>query len=129
MSAWLIGIMPSMKKGSWPKPSIELNELLDKHVSRFEAEKRKMFGFPCYFVHDNMFAGTFSNMLFARFSEKDRERLDKEGLGRDFEPVKGHKMMEYRVLSNEVLNAPEVLDAWLDRSYSYVSTLKPKKKP
>jgi TfoX/Sxy family transcriptional regulator of competence genes len=120
--------MPSMKKGSWPKPSMELNELLDKHVSRFEAEKRKMFGFPCYFVNGNMFVGTFSNVLFARFSVQDRERLDKQGFGSFFEPVEGRRMMEYRVLSKTVLDDPKFLDTWLDRSYSYVSSLKPKKK-
>ena len=117
-----------MQKGSWPKPSIESIGLLDRHISRFETEKKKMFGFPCYFVHGNMFAGTFSNMLFARFSVQDREHLDKEGLGDYFEPVQGHKMIEYRILSKKVLEDPEALDAWLDRSYSYVSSLKPKKK-
>ena len=117
-----------MKKGSWPKPSMELNELLDKHVSRFDADKRQTFGFPCYFVNGNMFVGTFSNVLFARFSVQDRESLDKGRLGSDFEPVKGHKMTDYRVLSKEVLEVPNVLDAWLDRSYAYVTSLKPKKK-
>jgi TfoX/Sxy family transcriptional regulator of competence genes len=120
--------MPSMQKGSWPKPSIESIELLDRHISRFETEKKKMFGFPCYFVRGNMFAGSFSNMLFARFSVQDREHLDKEGLGDYFEPVQGHKMIEYRILSRKVLEDPEALDTWLDRSYSYVLSLKPKKK-
>jgi len=102
-------------------------ELLARHISRFETEKRKMFGFSCYFVHGNMFAGNFSNMLFARFSVQDRERLDKEGLGGFFEPTKGRKMIEYRTLSKKVLEDPETLDTWLERSYSYVSSLKPKK--
>lgn len=117
-----------MKKGSWPKPSMELTELLDQHVSRFEAEKRKMFGAPCYFVRGNMFAGIFSNVLFARFSIQDRERLDKEQLGEFFEPVQGRRMTEYRTLAKGVLEDPEALDAWLGISYAYVSSLKPKKK-
>jgi TfoX/Sxy family transcriptional regulator of competence genes len=120
--------MPSMKKGSWPKPSIEMMELLDRHVSRFETEKRKMFGFSCYFIHGNMFAGNFSNDLFARFSVRDREQLDKDGFGEIFEPVQGRKMMEYRILSKRMLEDPEAFDAWLEKSYSYVSSLKPKKK-
>jgi TfoX/Sxy family transcriptional regulator of competence genes len=122
---WLISNMSPMKKGSWPKPSIEMMELLARNISRFETEKRKMFGFPCFFVHGNMFAGIFSNVLFARFSVQDRELLDKEGLGEFFEPVKGRRMMEYRTLSKSVLDDQKVLDEWLERSYSYVSTLKP----
>ena len=120
-------IMPSMKKGSWPKPSIESMELLDRHVSRFKTERKKMFGFPCYFVHGNMFAGTFSNTLFARFSVQDRDQLSQEGLGDYFEPVPGHKMIEYRTFSKKLLKNPDALDAWLDKSYSYVSSLRPKK--
>jgi TfoX/Sxy family transcriptional regulator of competence genes len=120
-------VMSSMNKGSWPKPSAEIVELLAKHISRFEAEKRKMFGFSCYFVNGNMFAGNFSDMMFARFSVKDREHLDEVGLGEDFEPVQGRKMIEYRILSKKVLEDPEVLDEWLERSYLYVSSLKPKK--
>jgi TfoX/Sxy family transcriptional regulator of competence genes len=120
--------MPSMKKDQWPKPSLEMGELLDQHISRFDAERRKMFGFPCYFVNGNMFAGTFSDGLFARFSVEDRESLDEEGLGEFFEPVKGRRMTEYRILSKKVLNEPKTFDAWLDRSYSYVSSLEVKKK-
>ncbi len=120
--------MPSMKERSWPKPSKESIELLDRHVSRFAAERRQMFGFPCYFVNGNMFAGTFSNALFARLSEKDREKFDREGLGSIFEPVQGRKMMEYRVLSEKVLENQRSLDSWLESSYAYVSSLKPKRK-
>ncbi len=87
-----------------------------------------MFGFPCYFVNGNMFAGTFSNDLFARLSLKDREKFDKEGLGRVFEPVEGRKMAEYRVLSKKIIEDSQSLDSWLEASYNYVASLKPKKK-
>jgi TfoX/Sxy family transcriptional regulator of competence genes len=117
-----------MKKGSWPKPSVELMELLDRHVSRFEAERKMMFGAPCYFVHGNMFAGIFSNMLFARLSIQDQEQSDKMGLGDFFEPVQGRRMTEYRTLAKQVLEDPDAFDEWLSKSYSYVSSLKPKKK-
>jgi TfoX/Sxy family transcriptional regulator of competence genes len=117
-----------MKKGPWPQPSMEMIDLLDGHISRFAAERRKMFGFPCYFVNGNMFAGTFSSMLFARFSVEDRERLDGEDLGKPFEPVKGRRMTEYRTLSKKVLDEPNDLDKWLERSYAYVSSLEAKKK-
>ena len=120
--------MPSMKGKPWPKPSQESIELLDHHVQRFAAERRQMFGFPCYFVNGNMFAGTFSNVLFARLSVKDRENFDKDGLGNVFEPVPGRKMTEYRVLSKKIIEDPQSLDSWLDSSYNYVASLNPKMK-
>ena len=105
-----------------------LAELLAQHVSAFETEKKMMFGAPCYFVQGNMFTGVFSEVLFARFSTQDRGQIDERHLGSVFEPVEGRKMMEYRTLSKKVLDDPKALDEWLERSYSYVSTLKPKKK-
>ncbi len=117
-----------MKKGTWPKPSMALMELLDQHVSVFVTEKKIMFGAPCYFVQGNMFTGIFSDVLFARFSVQDRAHIDERGIGTVFEPVQGRKMTEYRALSKKVLDDPQALDEWLERSYSYVSTLEPKKK-
>ena len=120
--------MTSIKKTIWPKPSSELIDILDKHMSRFTSEKRNMFGCPCYFINGNMFAGIFSDGLFARFSPRDRDHLDKLGLGADFEPVEGRKMREYRTLTKRVLETPGELDRWLMRAYSYASRLEPKRK-
>lgn len=118
--------MASMKKGTWPKPSEEMGEVLAKHISRFPAQRKMMFGAPCYFVNGNMFAGVFSDKLFARFSEQDRAILVENGMGDVFEPVPGRAMQEYRTLSKGVMDDLRSLDDWLGRSYAYVSTLKPK---
>jgi len=89
-----------------------------------------MFGAPCYFVNGNMFAGAFSDMIFARFSDKDRDQLTKEGLGEDFVPRSGKRMKEYRVFTAKAVGDPSVIDLWLGRSYAYVRSLPPKaKKP
>jgi TfoX/Sxy family transcriptional regulator of competence genes len=77
-----------------------------------------------------MFAGAFSDMIFARFSEEDRDQLTKEGLGEDFVPRPGRRMKEYRVFTAKAVHDPPALDVWLERSYHYVSSLPPKtKKP
>jgi TfoX/Sxy family transcriptional regulator of competence genes len=120
--------MVKMKKGSWPKPSLEMIAILADHMPRFKCEKKQMFGVPCYFVNGNMFTGVFSASIFARYSEEDRGILLREGLGEYFEPVKGRQMKEYRILSRKVIEDPLALDSWLDHSYTYVSSLIPKKK-
>jgi TfoX/Sxy family transcriptional regulator of competence genes len=110
----------------WPQNSAETVTLLDRHVSVFDADRKVMFGAPCYFVNGNMFAGAFSDKIFARFSEKDRDELTEEGLGEDFIPTPGRKMKEYRTLTAKVVGDPNILDLWLGRSYVYVRSL-PKK--
>ncbi len=97
-------------------------------MSKFESERKTMFGCPCYFLNGNMFAGVFSDVLFARFSPRDREILDKQGLGSEFQPVKGRRMKEYRTLSKKILDTPDELDRWLGSSYTYASNLESKKK-
>jgi TfoX/Sxy family transcriptional regulator of competence genes len=119
-------VMASMKKGTWPKHSEEVGEVLVEHISHFPAQRKVMFGAPCYFVNGNMFAGVFSDKLFARFSALDRAVLVENGLGDVFEPVPGRAMREYRTLSKAVMDDQRALDDWLGRSYAYVSTLKPK---
>jgi hypothetical protein len=116
---------PSMK-GKFPVPSQAMADHLAEHVSRFDCEKRKMFGHPCYFIHGNMFAGVFAESIFARFSVEDRGILDSERSGVLFEPVKGRSMKEYRVLTPGILEDPVRFDVWLGRSYDYTSTLPPK---
>jgi len=119
--------MPQMKKGGFPTPSPAMGELLAEHMSAFDCEKRKMFGHPCYFIHGNMFTGVFSDTIFARLSEEDRGRIDREGFGTLFEPVKGRSMKEYRVLSPRVMGDHELFDKWLARSFAYTSSLPEKK--
>jgi TfoX/Sxy family transcriptional regulator of competence genes len=119
--------MPLVKK-TWPKPSVEMIKLLAEHVTRFDSQERKMFGCPCFFVNGNMFAGVFSDSIFARFSSQDRDLLDSEGMGAFFEPRKGRRMTEYRTLTDKVLQTPGGLDDWLARSHAYVTSLEPKKK-
>lgn len=115
--------MKESMKGKFPTPSEAMATLLADHVSIFDCEKRKMFGHPCYFVNGNMFAGVFADSIFARFSEQDRGRLEADGAGKLFEPMKGRSMKEYRVLSPQVLADPVRFDGWLKRSFNYVTSL------
>ncbi|MGD8534446.1 MAG: TfoX/Sxy family protein [Candidatus Aminicenantes bacterium] len=112
---------------TWKKSPPELITLLDKMLLSFDCQKRMMFGYPVYFVNNNMFTGTHQHNVFLRLSESDREEiLSKGDEFSPFEPVKGRIMKEYVVLPDSILNDSRKLQKWLNRSYDYVSSL-PKK--
>lgn len=111
----------------WKKVSTEIAEFIDHELTPFNCDKKKMFGCPVYFVNNNMFAGVQQDNLFIRLSEKDREEifaLNDEV--KSFEPMEGRIMKDYVVLPESVFTQKEFLDQWLNRSYSFVSSLAPK---
>ncbi|HIH44007.1 MAG TPA: TfoX/Sxy family protein [Candidatus Methanoperedenaceae archaeon] len=109
----------------WQKPDEELGRLLEASLASFNVRKKKMFGFPAYFVNDNMLAGVFEDKLFLRMPEKDRQEM--AGGIRPFEPVSGRTMREYVVLPASVYGNPDKLGELLEHSYAYASSLPQKK--
>lgn len=93
------------------------------------AEPRKMFGYSCVFAKGNMFAGLHEGGMVLRLPDEQRaEFLQLKG-SKQFEPMPGRVMREYVVVPKVLLNAPEQLRAWVEKSLTYVSSLpaKPKK--
>jgi TfoX/Sxy family transcriptional regulator of competence genes len=116
-----------MKKGTgWPKASEEKGKRLDELASGLQAEKRKMFGAPVYFVNGNMYAGVFADHIFLRLPEQERERLEASGKAVPFEPVEGRRMKEYVVLDERTLAAQEEARALFEKSHAFVGKLKKK---
>ena len=113
----------------WEKASPELSDFLEFALLDYPCEKKKMFGFPVYFINGNMFAGVHSDNLFIRLSAPDREEIlrtfDEVSI---FEPVEGRKMKEYVVIPDSVMGNPEILKEWMNRSFRYVSALPQKEK-
>jgi len=109
---------------TWKKSPPELIELLDKMLISFDCQRRMMFGYPVYFVNNNMFTGTHQNNVFLRLSESNRkEILSENNEASPFEPVKGRIMKEYVVLPDSILKDSRGLRKWLNRSYDYLSSL------
>ena len=93
------------------------------------AEPRKMFGYSCVFAKGNMFSGLHEAGMVIRLPDEQRaEFLGLKG-AKQFEPMPGRVMREYVVVPKILLNAPEQLRAWVEKSLAYVSSLpaKPKK--
>ena len=93
-----------------------------------EVEQRKMFGYPCAFVHGQMLTGIFQDRIMLRLSEADRATFLKQPGAKPFEPMPGRPMREYVELPPDVLNSPAALKRWIKRGLAYVETLPPKAK-
>jgi TfoX/Sxy family transcriptional regulator of competence genes len=113
----------------WKKTPPELVELLHASVAGIPCRLKPMFGYPVYFINDNMFIGTHQDTLFLRLSEKDRAALLRENHeAHPFEPLPGRVMKDYVVLPDSLYRDKEAFRKWLKRSLAYVGGLPVKKK-
>ena len=113
----------------WKKTSEGLVKFLDDKMAGRKAERRKMFGYPCYFFNGNMFIGTFQEKIILRLGDEDRKiAMDAHKDMNYFEPMPGRKMGQYVVVPKEIREDPAIFDRLLELSVKYVSSLPPKKK-
>src|SRR4030067_3518316 len=110
-----------------PREAVAAFEVATSRLSGLEP--RKMFGYSCVFAKGNMFAGLHEAGMVLRLPDEQRaEFLRLKGAGQ-FEPMPGREMGEDVVVPKVLLNAPEKLGSWVEKSLAYVSSLpaKPKK--
>ena len=111
------------------KPSEELMRFLEEALRGVDCQYRKMFGYPTYFINNNMFAGAHHEGLFLRLSSEDREiAMSEHDEIVPFEPMPGRIMKEYVVIPEHIYTDTEVFSDLLARSVDYVSSLPPKEK-
>jgi TfoX/Sxy family transcriptional regulator of competence genes len=91
-------------------------------------EPRKMFGYSCVFSKGNMFAGLHEVGMVLRLPDEERTEFLRLKGAKQFEPMPGRVMREYVVVPKVLLNAPEQLRAWVEKSLAYVSSLRAKTK-
>lgn len=129
--------MPSLsKKGSkaqppkWQKSPPQLVELFARLQVGLppDAERRKMFGYPCSFVNGQMFAGLHQTNMVLRLGEADRAEFLKQTGAKVFEPMPGRTMKEYVVVPPSLKSEEEMLFKWTLRAFSYAKSLGPKAK-
>lgn len=113
---------------SWEKPDETISRLLDKKLVDFDCEKKKMFGYPIYFINNNMFTGVHGKNLFMRFSIAEIGTLLKENGISPFEPRDGMIMKEYIVIDRSIIEDSKRFSDLLNRSYAYTLSLPPKVK-
>jgi TfoX/Sxy family transcriptional regulator of competence genes len=93
------------------------------------AEPRKMFGYSCVFAKGNMFAGLHEAGMVLRLPDEQRAEFLRLKGAEQFEPMPGRVMREYVIVPKVLLNAPDQLRVWVEKSLAYVLSLpaKPKK--
>ena len=113
----------------WQKTPDELAIFLQTSLKDIKCQARKMFGYPCYFINGNMFAGAFGKGIFIRLRPKDIEEALKRYPGLEhFQPRTGRLMKEYVSLSEAIYKRKTVFKRLLKESENYVRSLPPKKR-
>jgi TfoX/Sxy family transcriptional regulator of competence genes len=99
----------------WPKASEGQVAKLDANLAG-KAERRRMFGHPCYFLKGNMIAGVFGDKIFLRLPTPTMRDMEASGKAEPFEPMSGRAMSAYVQLDD-----PE--PALFEESLRYAGTL------
>jgi TfoX/Sxy family transcriptional regulator of competence genes len=120
--------MKEASMAKWQKAPEEVVRLFGELTGVLppDAERRKMFGYPCLFVNGHLCAGVHQDNIMLRLSEADREEfLALDGAAR-FEPMVGRPMREYVVVPQRMKQSPDEIVVWLEKSYAYTRSLPPK---
>ena len=113
----------------WRKSPEELISFLAEITKDINCQPRKMFGYPAYFINNNMFLCAFQENLIIRLSEKEKAKVLKQYKNvTEFEPVSGRVMKEYVAIPESLYRDKTAFPKILSMSVKYVSSLPPKLK-
>jgi TfoX/Sxy family transcriptional regulator of competence genes len=114
---------------AWKKSPEELVTFLAENLKDVACQSKQMFGYPVYFINNNMFIGAHQDDLFLRLAAEDREtaRATYKGI-KPFEPMPGRIMKDYVTIPEKVYTDEQIFTELLAQSIHYVSSLPPKEK-
>ena len=114
---------------AWKKSPEELVTFLAETLKDVDCQSKQMFGYPVYFINNNMFIGAHQDDLFLRLAAEDRETAQAtyEGI-KPFEPMPGRIMKEYVTIPKTVYTDKQIFTELLAQSIRYVASLPPKLK-
>jgi len=88
-----------------------------------------MFGYPAYFINNNMFIAIFQEDLILRLSLEEKKKVMEEYNEISFfEPIPGRIMKEYIRIPESIYSNNEKFLKLLKKSIGYVSKLSTKEK-
>jgi len=113
-----------------PKPSEEAKAAFSRVVPDDPSITLKpMFGNLAAFVNGNMFSGLFGEDLFVRLPDDEAAQVKRQG-GRPFEPMPGHAMSGYVMVSATWQKKPDSARVWVVRALALTRAMPAKaKKP
>ncbi len=92
----------------WQKAPEELKVLLERVMTGIDCEKRSMFGYPAYFINQNMFAGLFQSAVFMRLSPEQLSTLTKIHPSiSQLEPMPGRPMKNHYAIPEDLYRNEE----------------------
>ena len=99
----------------------DLDGRIGRSVSKWKAERRKMFGGTCYLLRGNLFCGVHKDRLILRLGEDAAvEALEKPFVS-EFD-ITGRVMKGWVMVEKGGFEGKR-LTAWLERAKSFVRTL------
>ena len=113
-----------------PKPSEEAKAAFSRVVPDDPSITLKpMFGNLAAFVNGNMFSGLFGEDLFVRLPDEEAAQVKRQG-GRPFEPMPGHAMSGYVMVSATWQKNSDSARVWVVRALALTRAMPAKtKKP
>jgi TfoX/Sxy family transcriptional regulator of competence genes len=120
-----------MTMAKWKRAPEEVKEILATAVSKIDCTRKIMFGYPAYFINNNMFTGVYQDSIIIRLDAESQERLlSAYQKIKRFEPMKGRIMKEYLEVPKSFYSNEAILKEFVITSYDYASSLpaKPIKK-
>lgn len=114
-----------MSTSTKKQPSNNRTELYDKLIGTRPEIERKGDANPYTSLNGNMFTLLHEGRLAVRLSEDEREKFLKKYKTNLFEAY-GTVMKEYVAVPDSLLENTKDLSKYLDLSYAYAKTLKPK---
>ena len=106
----------------------ELVERFNTVLARYpDVGRKQMFGYPAAFVGGNLATSLFAEHWIVRLGEPDlAELMGLDGSG-ELEVMPGRRMKGYAIVPPSIVADDAVLEGWLERAFSHVRTLPPKK--
>jgi hypothetical protein len=104
---------------------IELDELLNKKVSKYKMEKKNMFGGTCYLENEKMVCGIWKDNIILRLGEEEGSKFIKEKKAAVFD-ITG-KAMKGWVMINKKKIIENELNNWIELARNNVNNIKKKK--
>jgi TfoX/Sxy family transcriptional regulator of competence genes len=119
--------MGSGPSSDWAKSPPELVERFNATMETLPGiTRRQMFGYPAAFTgQGHMFTGLHQDRWVLRLPDDARAELEGKG-ATVFEPMPGRPMTGFVVLPAPVLDDPDALRQWLERSLAFAEALPPK---
>ena len=113
----------------WQKAPEELKALLERVMTGIDCEKRSMFGYPAYFINQNMFAGLFQSAVFMRLSPEQLSTLTKTYPSiSQLEPMPGRPMKNHYAIPEDLYRNEDAFRKVAAEAAVHAYTLAPKEK-